>query len=78
MSMCIFNIMVIFMDYLTLKEYREMVNSILKFKNENGVMPEYAQINDRKIHRENYSDMIERVNKFILEMGRSPKTVEIE
>lgn len=76
--MNIFNIIVIFMSYLTLKEYREMVNSIIDFKNENGEMPEYAHINNRKIHRENYCDMIERVNKFILEMGRSPKTVEIE
>lgn len=69
--------MVSFMSYLTLKEYREMVSSIIDFKNQNGEMPEYAQINNRKIPRENYSDMIERVNKFILEMGRSPRTVEI-
>ncbi|MCL2115980.1 MAG: pseudomurein-binding protein [Methanobrevibacter sp.] len=65
------------MNYLTLKEYREMVDSIIDFKNENGVMPEYAHVNNRRISRKSYSDMIERVNKFILEMGRSPKTVEI-
>ena len=76
--MNILNIMVIFMDYLTLQEYREMVNSIIDFKNENGEMPEYARIKNQKIPRENYCDMIERVNKFILEMGRSPKTVEIK
>ena len=66
------------MNYLTLKEYREMVTNIIDFKNEFGKMPEYARINNKKIPRENYSDMIERVNKFILEMGRSPKTVEIK
>ena len=66
------------MNYLTLEEYREMVDSIIDFKNEKGEMPEFAQVNNRRISRENYSDMIERVNKFILEMGRSPKTVEIK
>ena len=55
------------MTYLTLEEYREMVNSIMDFKNENGEMPEYAQLNNRKIPHENYCNMIERVNKFILE-----------
>ena len=65
------------MSYLTLKEYREMVNNIIEFKNKNGEMPEYTQINNRIIPRENYCDMIERVNKFFLEMGRNPKIIEI-
>lgn len=65
------------MDHLTLEEYREMVTNIIDFKNTNGKMPEFAQINNKKIPRENYCDMIERVNKFILEMGRNPKSVEI-
>ena len=76
--MNIFNIIVILMSYLTLKEYREMVNNIMEFKNKNGEMPEYTQINNRRILRENYCDMIERVNKFFLEMGRNPKIIEIE
>jgi len=66
------------MKYLTIEEYREMVDSIIDIKNTTGEMPEYAQVSNRKIPRENYSNMIERVNKFILEMGRNPRSVEIE
>jgi len=66
------------MKYLTLEEYREMVDIVLDFKNENGEMPEFAQINEKKIPREDYCDMIERVNKFILEMGRNPRSVHYE
>ncbi|MDR2873283.1 MAG: pseudomurein-binding protein [Methanobrevibacter sp.] len=64
------------MKCLTLNEYREMVNSIIDFKNENGEMPEYAQVNNKKIHHDDYCKMIERVNKFILEMGRNPESVQ--
>ncbi|KZX14520.1 pseudomurein-binding repeat protein [Methanobrevibacter cuticularis] len=65
------------MTYLTLDEYREMVNEIIEIRNTTGEMPEYAQICNITIPRENYCNMIERVNKFILEMGRSPRSIEI-
>ncbi|MEA4957887.1 hypothetical protein SDC9_29499 [bioreactor metagenome] len=65
------------MTHLTLEEYREMVEEIMDIKNTTGEMPEYAQISDIRIHREDYCNMIERVNKFILEMGRSPRSIEI-
>ena len=66
------------MKHLTLDEYREMVDKIIDIKNTTGEMPEYAQVSNIKIPRENYCNMIERVNKFILEMGRSPRSVEIQ
>lgn len=66
------------MDRLTLEQYREMVNEIIEFKNLYGSLPEYANVDGKKIHKENYIDMIERVNKFILEMGRNPRTVDIK
>ncbi len=66
------------MNRLTLVQYREMVDEIIEFKNEYGVMPDYAVVEGRKIGKENYIDMIERVNKFILEMGRNPRSVDIE
>jgi len=65
------------MTHLTLEEYREMVDSIIDIKNTTGEMPEYALISNIQIPREDYCNMIERVNKFILEMGRSPRSVEI-
>lgn len=55
-----------------------MVNGIIEFKNENGKMPEMAKIRDKEIPRENYSRMIERVNKFLLENGRNPGSIEIK
>ena len=66
------------MTHLTLEEYREMVDSIIDIKNTTGEMPEYAQVSNIKIPRKHYSNMIERVNKFILEMGRNPRSVEVE
>ena len=66
------------MTHLTLEEYREMVDRVMDIKNTTGEMPEYAQVNNRKIPRKDYCSMIERVNKFILEMGRSPRSIEIE
>jgi hypothetical protein len=70
--------MAVLMTHLTLEEYREMVDSVISFKNENGEMPEYAHINNKKIPRKEYCDIIERVNKFILEMGRNPRSVQIK
>jgi hypothetical protein len=66
------------MERLNLKQYREMVSYILNYKKTNGKMPEYVMINGYKISKKEYIDMIERVNKFILEMGRNPRTVDIE
>jgi hypothetical protein len=66
------------MDSLSLEQYREMVEEIIEFKNQNGSMPEYTIVNGYKLEKDRYIDMIERVNKFILEMGRNPRSVEIE
>jgi hypothetical protein len=55
-----------------------MVNEILEYKKLNGQMPEYIIIEEYKILKKDYIDMMERVNKFILEMGRNPRTVDIE
>jgi len=68
----------VLMERLTLEQYREMVNEILEFKNQTGMLPEYAVVDGKKIRKEQYFDMIERVNKFILEMGRNPRTVDIK
>lgn len=65
------------MKRLTLQQYRNMVEKVIEFKKLNGKMPEYTTVEGCKISRENYIDMIERVNKFLLEMGRNPGTVEI-
>jgi len=64
------------MTHLTLEEYREMVEEIMDIKNTTGEMPEYAQVSNIKIYRGDYCNMIERVNKFILEMGRNPRSVQ--
>ncbi|NLU04037.1 MAG: pseudomurein-binding protein [Methanothermobacter sp.] len=65
------------MERLNLEQYREMVSEIIEFKNLYGSLPEYALVDGKKIHKEHYIDMIERVNKFVLEMGRNPRTVDI-
>jgi hypothetical protein len=41
-------------------------------------MPDYTIINGCRIDKEEYIDMIERVNRFFLEIGRNPRMVEIE
>lgn len=66
------------MERLNLKQYREMVSYILDYKKVHGKMPEYVMVKECKISKKEYIDMIERVNKFILEMGRNPRTVDIE
>ena len=66
------------MERLNLKQYREMVSYILNYKKTNGKMPEYVMVKGYKISKKEYIDMMERVNKFILEMGRNPRTVDIE
>lgn len=66
------------MERLTLKQYRKMVHEILEYKKLRGQMPEYIIVEGYKILKKDYIDMMERVNKFILEMGRNPRTVDIE
>lgn len=66
------------MDSLSLEQYREMVNEIIEFKNQKSIMPEYTIVDGCRIEKDSYIDMIERVNKFILEMRRNPRSVEIE
>lgn len=65
------------MESLTLIQYRKMVDAVIDFKKHNGEMPEYTIVDGCRINKEDYIDMIERVNKFFLEMGRNPKRVEI-
>lgn len=66
------------MERLSLKQYRLMVEEILKYKKQNGKMPPYIMVEGFKISKKDYVDMMERVNKFILEMGRNPRTVDIK
>lgn len=66
------------MERLNLKQYRKMVEEILKYRKLNGKMPDYIIVEGFKISKKDYVDMMERVNKFILEMGRNPRTVDIE
>ncbi|HPX77880.1 MAG TPA: pseudomurein-binding protein [Methanobacterium sp.] len=66
------------MESLTLGQYRQMVEDVLDFKKVNGEMPDYTIINGCRIDKEEYIDMIERVNRFFLEIGRNPRMVEIE
>ncbi|AXV38507.1 MAG: pseudomurein-binding protein [Methanobacteriaceae archaeon] len=66
------------MKRLTLEQYREMVDEVIEFKKQNGEMPEFTMINGTKIEKKNIIDIIERVNKFVLEMGRNPRSVDIQ
>ncbi|MGZ7043517.1 MAG: pseudomurein-binding repeat-containing protein [Methanobacterium sp.] len=66
------------MDRLSLKQYKRMVADILEYKKLNGKMPDHVMVEEFKITKKMYIDMIDRVNKFILEMGRNPKTVDIK
>lgn len=68
----------LYMESLTLGQYRQMVEDILDFKKINGEMPDYTIVNDCRIDKEEYIDMIERVNRFFLEIGRNPRMVEID
>ena len=66
------------MERINLKQYRSMVEEIIEYKKVNGKMPDFIVIEGYKISKKDYVDMIERVNKFILEMGRNPRTVDIK
>ncbi len=65
------------MQRLTLVQYREMVDTVIEFKKLNGELPAYTDVDGCRINKVDYIDMIERVNKFLLEMGRNPGAVEI-
>ncbi len=65
------------MESLTLGQYRKMVEEVIDFKKLNGQMPEYTIVNGCRINKDDYIDMIERVNRFFLQMGRNPRRVEI-
>ncbi|MCE5214728.1 MAG: pseudomurein-binding protein [Methanobacterium sp.] len=65
------------MESLTLIQYRKMVEEVIDFKKHHGEMPKYTIVAGFRIDRDDYIDMIERVNKFFLEMGRNPERVEI-
>jgi hypothetical protein len=66
------------MERLTLEQYRRMVEKVIEHKRLNGEMPDFAVIDGCRIGKRDYIDMIERVNKFLLEMGRNPGSVDIE
>jgi hypothetical protein len=66
------------MERVNLKQYRKMVEEIIEYRKLNGKMPDHVIIEGFKISKKDYVDMMERVNKFILEMGRNPRTVDIQ
>ncbi|MBM4241635.1 MAG: pseudomurein-binding protein [Euryarchaeota archaeon] len=66
------------MERLTLEQYREMVEDIINFKKLKGQMPDFAIVEGYKIEKKDYIHMIERVNEFVLEIGRNPRAVDIE
>ena len=63
---------------LSLDEYREMVDKIVNYRNANNKMPSKVVISNIEIYKEEYTDMLERVNKFILESGRSPRSIRVK
>lgn len=65
------------MESLTLGQYRKMVDDVIEFKKLNGELPKYTIVDGCRINKDDYIDMIERVNKFFLEMGRNPGRVDI-
>lgn len=65
------------MESLTPEQYRQMVKKVIDFKRLNGKLPESMVIDGCRITKKDYIDMIERVNKFYLEMGRNPGSVQI-
>jgi len=65
------------MEKLTLEQYRRMVEKIIVHKRLNGEMPDFAVIDGCRIGKRDYINMIERVNTFLLEMGRNPGSVDI-
>jgi len=66
------------MERLTIKQYKKMIEEILEYRKLNDKMPNYVEVEGFKISKKEYIDMMDRVNKFILEMGRNPRTVDIK
>lgn len=62
---------------LTEKEYSQFIKNILEINETEGHLPEYIEYDDCKIFKIEYIETIENVNKFILENGRHPETVNI-
>lgn len=62
---------------LTEKEYSQFIKNILEINETEGHLPEYVEYDDCKIFKIEYIETIENVNKFILENGRHPETVNI-
>jgi hypothetical protein len=65
------------MESLTPEQYRRMVKKIIEFKELNGKLPEYTTVEGCRIEKKAFINMIERVNKFFLEMGRNPEMIQI-
>jgi hypothetical protein len=66
------------MERLSIKQYKKMVEEILEYRKLNNKMPDSIEVEGFKISKREYIDMMDRVNKFILEMGRNPRTVDIK
>ena len=66
------------MERLSIKQYKKMVEKILEYRKLNSRMPDFIEVEGFKISKKEYIDMMDRVNKFILEMGRNPRTVDIK
>jgi predicted HTH transcriptional regulator len=62
---------------LTKKEYTQFIQRIIAINEKEGHMPEYIEYDDSKIFKVEYIETIENVNKFILENGRHPETINI-
>lgn len=64
---------------LTWKEYTDMWNKILKFKEDpkNGRLPYYVDVKNVRITTAGYQDAARRVTRFRDKEGRSPNTVEL-
>ncbi|MBO7719771.1 MAG: pseudomurein-binding protein [Methanosphaera sp.] len=62
---------------LTEKEYSHFIKKILAINEKEGHLPEYIEYDDCRIYKIEYIETIENVNKFILENGRHPETVNI-
>jgi len=60
---------------LTEKEYTQFIKQLLEINKKEGHLPEYIDYKDSKIYKVEYIETIENVNKFILENGRHPETI---
>ncbi|ADP76995.1 Pseudomurein-binding repeat protein [Methanothermus fervidus DSM 2088] len=65
------------MESMRIEEYREFINEILEFKDQNGTLPKYIVLNGVKFKKHEYIQIIETMNEFILETGRNPKRIHL-